>query len=243
MPRRDLPLSAYPVTLQTSAAFDHWLDTLPKLSNRRMPIDPTILKCDCCGQQEQSLNNTVWYPINRRLLLPCGCKCLHWCLERCLGPETRGESCPACDVRLLRWEKKQSTTERWLNGMEVVDVKTIDEEDRFCGICHEDFGHGDAVGIEQREDEAIDMTQEGENGKDEVSEIDEEEGQECPIRLKPCNHIFGNRCLKTWLTPGPEGGNSNSCPACRQILFLRETVEDEGDWEGDGWLTVHQGFS
>ena len=218
-------------------------------------MDYFDMKCDCCGEQEQSLSNTAWLPLSPRLQLPCGCRCLRWCLERILGPESRGESCPACGFRLLRWEKKPSAAERCLNGMEVVDVKTMDEEDRFCGICLQDFGHGDEVGIEEREDEAIDMAQGGESGKIEVSEIDEEQGQERPMRLKPCNHIFGNRCIKNWLTPGPEGGNSNSCPACRQVLFPRETVEDEGygeeelgvdldgNWEDYGWLTLHQGFS
>ena len=167
------------------------------------------------------------------LQLPCNCRCLKWCLESLLGPEARGEECPGCGVRLLQWEEKQDTLKQYLESLEVVDVMTMDEEDRCCSICHEEFAGVDAVDTQQHEVGAIETTQEGE-----ALEI-AERIEEHPVRVKPCNHIFGHDCLKTWLTPGPEGGNSDSCPSCRGVIFSREKTEDD---EGEGWFTDHTDF-
>ena len=138
--------------------------------------------------------------------------------------------------------EKQDSLKKWLNGLEVVDVKTMDEEDRCCAICHEDFCGGDAADIEQQKDGAIETTKGGKKGEDGVSKIDEKEMQEHPVRVKPCNHIFGKECLKSWLSPGPEGGNSETCPTCRATIFSRQAAEDDSDWE-DGWFSVPLVFS
>ena len=134
-------------------------------------------------------------------------------------------------MRLLRWARRPQSIERWLDGLEVVEVQTIDQEDRCCAICHEDLADKAAVDTEPRADEVF------------VIEEDDVLDPEHPLRVAPCNHIFGNRCLKTWLSPGPEGVNSNTCPICRQVIFDRHDEEDEEGWEGQGWPTVHRGFS
>ena len=49
--------------------------------------------------------------------------------------------------------------------------------------------------------------------------------------LLPCGHHFGASCLKEWLSPSP-GGNGNSCPKCRCVLFEAwptNNTSNEGD--------------
>ena len=43
-----------------------------------------------------------------------------------------------------------------------------------------------------------------------------DEKPEQPIAL-PCNHTFGESCLKKWLSP--TDGKGNTCPTCRRRLF------------------------
>ena len=235
--RRPAPI--YPITLTSGGAFDRWFQELDAGIPRRSPpssrrYEEPIL-CECCGEQAQS-SSDIWGPVNPMVLLPCGCQCLEWCLERILGPESREENCPGCGFHLLKWEDRVQNLEMWLQGLEVVDVQTMDEEDRCCAICHEEFAGGDAADVKQGED--------GEKGKEgRAAEMDEDAIPEHPIRVKPCNHVFGSQCLKSWLSPAPEGADSNTCPACRQVLFPRHGEEAEEEYEGEGWFTVHQGFS
>ena len=42
---------------------------------------------------------------------------------------------------------------------------------------------------------------------------------EGPVEL-PCKHVFGEGCLKTWLS------THNSCPICRHALFSTTETED-----------------
>ena len=38
--------------------------------------------------------------------------------------------------------------------------------------------------------------------------------QQKPVRLA-CGHIFGDQCLKEWLSPAPQGFHNKTCPTCR----------------------------
>ena len=261
-----MPRRFYPVTIRSFAAFKRWLTHLTTLAELisqgdRDPIDPNVIKCDCCGDDMEAglLYNGHWDPLNEMVEMPCcGLDVLLSCVKSTCGPPERCPRCPACFFQLLHWDcdEEPETLEEWLDKLEVVDVKTMDEEDRCCAICHEDFGGADTVEVEKREDGATETTQEGVKGQDEGSVIQAEEIPEHPVRVKRCNHIFGNRCLENWMSPPPEGGNSNTCPSCRGVLMpddgesdeewdeeSDEESDDESDDESDGWLTVHQGFS
>lgn len=66
------------------------------------------------------------------------------------------------------------------------------------------------------------------------------EDGELAVRL-PCSHIFGSKCIATWLCPN--GAANNSCPMCRRELFPKqpqpwlddEVIEvDPFSWAEDG---------
>ncbi|KAF2465396.1 uncharacterized protein BDR25DRAFT_318279 [Lindgomyces ingoldianus] len=42
---------------------------------------------------------------------------------------------------------------------------------------------------------------------------------EIAVQLTPCGHIFGEKCLRTWFE------TVNTCPICRQELFVKEEYE------------------
>ncbi|CAK7273112.1 hypothetical protein SEPCBS57363_005487 [Sporothrix epigloea] len=74
-------------------------------------------------------------------------------------------------------------TNRFIVAMEVVQIDSLDEDDKMCVICYNDFGTSTPEGY-----------------------------TEYPLRLPKCKHIFGDRCIKTWLK------DSDNCPYCRDKL-------------------------
>lgn len=51
--------------------------------------------------------------------------------------------------------------------------------------------------------------------------IDTEPIPETPVRLHPCNHIFGSTCLETWFRTTV----ANHCPLCNHILFPKRRIQ------------------
>ena len=80
------------------------------------------------------------------------------------------------------------TIEEWITDeAEEVDIPSLEEEDRTCSICRMDYSAGE-----------------------------DDEGQaEQPLKL-PCQHIFGDQCIKIWLNAGPTAASRRSCPTCRE---------------------------
>ena len=85
--------------------------------------------------------------------------------------------------------------EEWFNALPFADIETLNKDDQNCGICRLEYSYSSSSNIS-----------------------DQEDPPEKPVLL-PCGHVFGQHCLKTWLSPAPEGGNSNACPMCRHKLF------------------------
>ncbi|CAK7200519.1 hypothetical protein SEUCBS139899_003215 [Sporothrix eucalyptigena] len=70
-----------------------------------------------------------------------------------------------------------------LSSLQSVSIDSLDEDERTCNICYNDFGIAAPEGhVEQ------------------------------PVRLPRCKHVFGDRCIRTWLQE-----NAN-CPYCRDKL-------------------------
>lgn len=46
-----------------------------------------------------------------------------------------------------------------------------------------------------------------------------------PIRL-PCGHVFGERCIQLRAFPPPHGRNQNSCPMCRDPIFVLSEAQE-----------------
>ena len=50
--------------------------------------------------------------------------------------------------------------------------------------------------------------------------------EEEPIRLV-CGHVLGENCIQQWTFPQPWGRNQNSCPLCREPVFVLDDVQEE----------------
>ena len=71
----------------------------------------------------------------------------------------------------------------------------LDAENRNCAICHEPYG--------------VNGPENGPQGNTDING----NALEDPVEL-PCAHIFGSRCLRTWLVPSV----NTTCPICRRDL-------------------------
>ena len=50
--------------------------------------------------------------------------------------------------------------------------------------------------------------------------------EEEPVRLL-CGHVLGENCIQRWTFPQPWGRNRNSCPLCREPVFVLDEVQEE----------------
>ena len=91
---------------------------------------------------------------------------------------------------------QSGTFEAWFNSLPSVEIETLDIENRICGICRVDYS----------------PSSENRHPEDPVEQ---------PVRL-PCGHVFGQLCLREWLSPAPQGSHNNTCPTCRFRLSERE---------------------
>ena len=95
------------------------------------------------------------------------------------------------------------TFEAWFNRLPTVDIETLNEDDKNCSICREEYSSSSSTKDPQQEDRV-----------------------EKPISL-PCGHFFGDQCLKEWLAPAPEGFGNNTCPTCRSQLSVQDPAFHE----------------
>lgn len=49
--------------------------------------------------------------------------------------------------------------------------------------------------------------------------------EEEPVRLV-CGHIFGESCIQLWTFPKPLGRDCNSCPLCRELVFVLSDLQE-----------------
>lgn len=93
-----------------------------------------------------------------------------------------------------------------------------------CGICGEEYAAvvAEVVAQQQRPEITADLAgcpdMGGEGSASGGDWVAEEDGFEPPVKLL-CNHVFGLRCLFTWMNSKPEGGDSNTCPLCRKQIL------------------------
>ncbi|KAF4122402.1 RING protein [Geosmithia morbida] len=64
-----------------------------------------------------------------------------------------------------------------------LDPNGLEEDERFCNICYVPFNETSPDGV-----------------------------KESPVRIPACNHVFGDKCLRKWLSESP------CCPYCRHQL-------------------------
>lgn len=186
--------------------FDTWLNDLPQISEQQS--DAKIKgRCDC--NSDRCVLSRLATPFNAEktpisvIELPCGCRFRKACAERLFFNSDRFSfffsndrypptRCPVCKFELFPLR----TIGEWISDeAKKVEIESLEEEDgdRSCGICRLEFGS-----------------------------LDEGDAQaEQPLKL-PCQHVFGDQCIKTWLGAGSAGAATNrrSCPTCREELFV-----------------------
>lgn len=88
-------------------------------------------------------------------------------------------------------DPSSSAAIRFLDDLHMLRAENLPEESRSCVICTEPY-----------------ITQTGEQNEEAVI-------------LPQCGHIFGHKCITTWLTPSNphETQLRNTCPLCRDVLF------------------------
>jgi hypothetical protein len=78
---------------------------------------------------------------------------------------------------------KHVAAKKVLQSLQSVELADLEENEKSCSICYNDFGAETPEGTIEK-----------------------------PVRLPKCMHVFGEGCLKTWLS------DSDTCPYCRDKL-------------------------
>ena len=91
---------------------------------------------------------------------------------------------------------QSGTFEAWFNAFPSVALETLAIENQNCGICRVDYS---PFSVNRHPEDPVEQ----------------------PVRL-PCGHVFGQICLKEWLSPPPQGFDKKKCPTCRFRLAERE---------------------
>ncbi|KAI9845804.1 MAG: hypothetical protein M1837_004484 [Sclerophora amabilis] len=86
-------------------------------------------------------------------------------------------------------------TKHFIESLKQVDLTSLEADDRSCSICMEPFGVPEPI-------------------KRKI---------EHPIRL-PCNHVFGQNCIKTWLEA------HCTCPVCREDVDSESIPRSQGHY-------------
>lgn len=82
-------------------------------------------------------------------------------------------------------------------ALESLHVDDLPEGERMCPICYNDYGVEGPEGI-----------------------------NEAPLRIPRCKHVFGDHCIKKWLT------QKHSCPYCRDTITGHNVGERSNEGGG-----------
>jgi hypothetical protein len=74
-------------------------------------------------------------------------------------------------IHIQRDRGPKRASQKFIDGLPKVDVSSLDEDDRTCSICYDEYG---------------------------VVRPEAEEPAEDPVKM-PCGHVFGKLCITTWL--------------------------------------------
>lgn len=97
--------------------------------------------------------------------------------------------------------------DEFIKTLEKVNVTSLKQDARECDICKTDFSHStDPTPASHAAQELAKQS------------VNDEEQPESPVRLA-CGHVYGQRCLKTWIS-GKGTGNLPTCPMCRAVLDI-----------------------
>lgn len=95
--------------------------------------------------------------------------------------------------------------DEFIKTLEKVNVTSLMPDARECDICKTDFSHSPGPTPARQAAQ-----------RPAKQSVHDEEQPESPVRLA-CGHVYGERCLKTWI--GGKGiGNLPTCPMCRAVL-------------------------
>ena len=188
-------LEDYPLLLEQLPGplrMEFWLDSLSRVTVQNTP-DLQDRVCTCCNypNTQQTPFEHLERPENWLLKLPCGCSYRRGCAFSML--KSRND-CLYCGFQIF----KQWTLHGYVNELPTADLAKVRERgrDTECGICQMEFSDRQ-VYPEERPGFTL----------------------ERPVTL-PCSHLYGEKCLRTWLSPESKGGgNANTCPSCRKVLF------------------------
>jgi hypothetical protein len=84
------------------------------------------------------------------------------------------------------------------------DLSYLAIYDRHCPICHAPFRSGPHA-----------------RGSNNAAYHEENDQREQAVRVDPCDHVFGRRCLEGWVKRIQ--ADRNRCPTCQIELFGRAT--------------------
>lgn len=189
-------LQDYPLSLEKKRSLPLWLDSLTRVTLQNTP-DFHDRGCTCCNypNNHQPFTDYSLASLERienwLLKLPCGCSYRRGCVVEILKDR---DSCHYCGFEFF----KQWSLQGFVKDLPTADLVKERERGRDveCGIC-------------QRELSDQHVYPEGRPGFT----------LERPIKL-PCSHVYGEDCLRQWLSPASKGGgNANTCPSCRKVLF------------------------
>ena len=211
----------YPLSSDKKRSLPLWLDSLTRVTARNTP-DFHMRGCTCCNypNTHQPFTDYSLASLERKenwlLKLPCGCTYRRGCVVEMMKER---DNCLYCGFQLF----KQWTLHGYVKDLPTADLVKERKrgKDAECGICQREFD---------------DQHVHPENSSGFT--------QERPITL-PCSHVYGEECLRKWLSPASKGGgNANTCPSCRKVLFppwppTRETLayvglDDEDEDDDDG---------
>ena len=182
----------YPLSFEKMPGLTLWLDSLTRVTVQNTP-DSHDRGCTCCNypNAHQPPLEHLERPENWLLKLPCGCSYRRGCAVYMLKGR---DDCQYCGFQFF----KQWTLRGYVKDLPTADLAKVRESgrDAECGICQLEFSD-QHVHPEERPGFTL----------------------ERPITL-PCSHVYGEKCLRTWLSPESKGGgNANTCPSCRKVLF------------------------
>lgn len=195
----------YPLPQSQKANLDAWLDSLTEVTPTDTP-NPQQMVCAFCeaptfGTGPELLPNNVRDPGQSIIRLPCECQVHRGCAIEMEHREDNRDKCPFCEFEIFEkpndLEESEHTDvsdpfEDFINTLRRPSISSVQEEglNNECSICRVEYNT--------------------ENPDDPTAEI------EHAVQLS-CNHIFGNHCLRRWLSAEDQ---EPTCPTCRRKVVI-----------------------